>query len=70
MHVYSLVPRGCGPRGCGLGIRLMLIAGCARDTQPIQTAFLFSHLQEDVFSAIGRPIIESCMRGYNGTIFA
>jgi kinesin family protein 15 len=26
--------------------------------------------QEEVFSNVGRPIIESCMRGYNGTIFA
>ena len=30
----------------------------------------YPYLQEDVFSAIGRPIIESCMCGYNGTIFA
>lgn len=27
-------------------------------------------LQEEVFVAVGRPIIESCMGGYNGTIFA
>lgn len=26
--------------------------------------------QEEVFVAVGRPIIESCMGGYNGTIFA
>ena len=34
----------------------------AMDTVPL--------LQENVFSAIGRPIIDSCMCGYNGTIFA
>lgn len=32
--------------------------------------YMFLISQEGVFSAIGRPIIESCMCGYNGTIFA
>ena len=27
-------------------------------------------LQEEVFSSVGRPIIDGCMQGYNGTIFA
>ena len=30
----------------------------------------YLYYQEDVFSSIGRPIIDSCMHGYNGTIFA
>ncbi|CAI8053814.1 Kinesin-like protein KIF15 [Geodia barretti] len=45
-------------------------------SRPEPKVFTFDHVagmqttQEDVFSAIGRPIIESCMCGYNGTIFA
>ena len=27
-------------------------------------------LQESVFSSVGKSIIDSCMSGYNGTIFA
>lgn len=26
--------------------------------------------QDDVFEAVGRPITENCLQGYNGTIFA
>ncbi len=26
--------------------------------------------QEDVFDTVARPVIESCLDGYNGTIFA
>ena len=34
--------------------------------------YLISHneMQEAVFTAVGKKIIESCVGGYNGTIFA
>ena len=30
----------------------------------------FVRLQEEVFSTVGKKIIEGCVYGYNGTIFA
>lgn len=33
--------------------------------------YLFSlFLQEEVFGAVGKKIVEGCVAGYNGTIFA
>ena len=34
------------------------------------TGMMIFSPQEEVFVAVGRPIIDSCMCGYNGTIFA
>lgn len=45
-------------------------------SKPEPKVFTYDHVadmdttQEAVFSAVGRGIIESCMNGYNGTIFA
>ena len=32
--------------------------------------FFFFFSQEEVFGVVGRPTVEACMQGYNGTIFA
>lgn len=48
----------------------------AIDTKPEQKRFTYDYVapedvdQEEIFEKVGRPISESCLAGYNGTIFA
>ncbi|XP_065913181.1 kinesin-like protein KIF15-B isoform X2 [Dysidea avara] len=45
-------------------------------TKPEHRVFTFDHVagmettQEEIFNYVGRPTIETCMYGYNGTVFA
>lgn len=45
-------------------------------TKPDATVFTYDHVagidstQEDVFQKVGKPITDTCLAGYNGTIFA
>ncbi len=36
----------------------------------VDSTFVSSFSKADVFSVVGKRIIENCLEGYNGTIFA
>lgn len=46
------------------------------DTKPEPRTFTFDHVtgaestQEQVFTTVGKGVVENCLAGYNGTIFA
>ena len=61
-HLYAMYI-AVDQHSCGFYLVAMAIV-------PFFFLMFGASLQEDVFSAIGRPIIDSCMCGYNGTIFA
>ena len=36
----------------------------------VLVAAFIVYIQEEIFNYVGRPTIETCMYGYNGTVFA
>jgi kinesin family protein 15 len=60
--------------------RVVEVNSCANSitllAKPDPKVFTFDHVsdtdatQESVFSSVGKTLIESCVAGYNGTIFA
>ncbi|XP_059801689.1 kinesin-like protein KIF15 [Hypanus sabinus] len=66
----------CSDGGPGLCLSVLSPNTIRLSSKPEPKVFTFDHVadmditQESVFSTVGRGIIESCMNGYNGTIFA
>ena len=60
----------CRCECCGYSVHAMCwsVGVCVPNGYVLLT--VSANMQEDVFSSVGRPIIDSCMRGYNGTVFA